>query len=66
MSNIIRTFVLMLNKEITIIALRNGYIFEDAYYKDLKEIFEKHLELIDETDFTGKKLKINFSIKIVK
>ena len=56
----------MLNKEITIIALRNGYIFEDAYYKDLKEIFEKHLELIDETDFTGKKLKINFSIKIVK
>lgn len=56
----------MINKELIVIALKNGYIFEDAYYKDLKEIFEKHLEFIDDTDFTGKKLKITFSIKIIK
>lgn len=67
MSNILRIFVLMiLNKKVIVKCLRNGYVLEDAYYKDLLDVFIEHLKLIDDTDLKGKKLELNLIIKEVK
>lgn len=57
---------MILNKKVTVKCLRNGYVLDEAYYKDLLEIFIEHLKLIDETDLKGRKLELNLIIKEVK